>query len=189
MGSDNEDRPSSRFLLKGSRVIDIVGEVTRESSRAIADRLWTLQSVSRSPIVLVIDSRGGSGDGARLVGSALKLCTAPTVGLVATRAYSAAFMMLQACRSRLALRSSRVGTHFSYVLSNQELRQPSHAIAYDGLMRTRQALQADVWEQEIAALAKRSGLTEQAVRVVLQESRILSAMEALDRGFIDEIVT
>lgn len=93
------------------------GEITRKSISLLIGHILTyLMGASladrKKPILLLIDSGGGCmGAAWKMVDFITTLCDVPVDGLVAGSADSAASLILQACRNRLATPNSTMLVH------------------------------------------------------------------------------
>ena len=171
------------------RILHLCGEVSHSETVILAESLLALNRESDNPILLVLDSSGGSATGAHTLTAALGLCKVPLVGLVITRAYSAGFEILQGCDLRLALPSSSLGAHFSHLRSGMShLTNATDAKALADHHARILAFKQAGWKLQVASLSARSGLDPDQVETLLKREPVLSAAEALELGFIDAIV-
>lgn len=113
----------------------------------------------------------------------------PTIGLVFTRAASAGFTILQACDLRLALSSSSLHTHFSYIPGSAEtLTDATHVEAFVSWKESRLRVLRSHWERSVEAFSRRTGLAPEQARAVLERNRLMPAHEAFACGCLDGIV-
>ena len=181
-------RFSLPFVAPG-RILSLVGPVTIDRCTLLADSVRRLDREGTSPILLVVDTIGGSSIGAQIVAAVISFCRSPTIGLVISRAASAGFTVLQACDLRLALATSYVMTHYT------NLRDPetpiTNARSIDSLqdwMQMRMSFRKAMWTRQEESLCRLTGLDPERIKEMLGRDRDVSAMEAFQLGFIDGIV-
>ena len=167
----------------------VINGVSETSSAQWRLRLLEWEQASEDPVVLVIDSSGGDARGGRALFDALRLMTAPTIGLVIGRAYSATSEILQGCRWRLGSSHARLMVHHSTGEARFDLR---YGIKDDwiseviGQRKTKLEYQALA---RISLYSHRTGRTTEDIGSLLNKDLILSARKAVEMGLLDAVVS
>jgi ATP-dependent protease ClpP protease subunit len=193
----NRDRYAFRRELYRQRMI-FVGEnyLDSQGGSMIMTQIKALNIKStQRPIKLLINSPGGDADALRTVLNAIKASIAPIDGIVVGRAYSAAALMLQACRTRYALPFSVFMVHdpgvdFGFSVESPHLRRENLG-----------AIEND-FRENINKIRNRFANTESLCRSLLLQRTGMSVAEyqdidevaltveqALEKNIIDKIVT
>lgn len=166
---------SSDVLLK-SGAMRLGGRISPKTELAIIESLAYF-SVQHHPfLTLFISSKGGSMECALRLFELLKSSSKQVVGIVEDEAYSMAAIVLQGCFRRKA----RKGAHLLF----HNVRPAEHAIPSDELDEKRKKGQEAIYK----ILSDRSGKTIEEVAAICRKDKKMSAEEALELGFIDEII-
>lgn len=147
-------------LLKLDRTLMIAGDIDDAGEHPLsATLLLALQELttkSKKPIVLYINSEGGSITTAFSLYDAIKGCSAPVVGIATGSCLSSALLVLQACSKRFATPTATLMIHGGSVstgkLSPDECRTTAIACHRDmqrfsDLVRARTSIGARTFEK------------------------------------------
>lgn len=177
------------------RKVYLRGEkLTERRAKKVISKIRSLSRTGK-PIGLWIDHSGGSTKWAIEICKAIKDCPAPVYAYV-TRAHSSALMILQACDLRIGRPKSKYVVHFPgfylflvrpyedknkvarmvrelYETMEPGLREHPHFKAYFSALYEK---------------ASPRGKSKEEVIKLLLSKKTLSAEEALEWGFIEEVV-
>jgi ATP-dependent protease ClpP protease subunit len=181
--------------IPSERRICMRGKITQKRCNQLITKINELSKVSGAPIRMDINSEGTRGgmDSALRLHSSISKCRAPIYGLV-SKAWSGAFVVLQACRFRVGRPTSTFWIHFNrkpillYVWAYQNpdtLAKQAREIAET----LQPALQAE-WSAVEVILKHRlkmTGRSEEELSTLLHQDKLLGAEMALEWGFIDGI--
>jgi len=137
--------------------------------------------------MFVIDSQGGAVETLQRFVSYMEMFRPNPdfkfVGYVSVDAHSAAFELLQYCDWRIAHIGACLWPHYGkLVLANHD-----QALLYEG-NKNALAYEKNRIQETVRAYSKRSGLSAKQVHQILKSDLPLTATQALELGFIDEIV-
>lgn len=148
---------------------------TVEMVRTSLERL--LSENRTEPITLFLNSYGGAAWVLEEIVALVKKSSAPINGIVGERAFSAAFNILQYCHRRIARINSLLLFHVPRANTMGALWGIEEGTLMDG----------PGFDEVLEQLSKRSGKDTAWLRFFAVEDRQLTAPEALELGFIDEI--
>ncbi len=162
-----------------------------------AEFCWELQDIFLSlvartlsddkEIKILINSSGGSSMSCMAMRNSLLLARMrekKSVGVVLSRAYSAAFLLLQSCDTRLAMEGSTLLMHHgSSQLDNNELAAINRGESWPAEHRKR------FNDELIEAVQRRTGVTKKKLFEYFDTERYFSAGQSLDENFVDGVVS
>lgn len=178
-----DDMTRERFMndLSKKRTIYLEGEIVYTDAKEIGKSiLWLNAQDDSSEITLYINSSGGSVKSGLDLYDIVRHSNAPITGIVYRLANSMASIILQACKTRKALRHSEISLHNIRFTEEWHKLEENLEKALKDVKRDQQAL------YEI--LAKRTGKPIEEIIKVCRESREMTAEEAKEFGLIDEII-
>ena len=130
------------------------------------------------PIKLIINSYGGHAYAMLMIIELVQSSTAPIVGMFEERAFSAAFNILQFCTKRLARPHSFLCFHVPRANAMAEIM----AGIPEGTL-----LDGPDFDIVVEQLSRKSGKGGKWLREFALQDKQLTANEALELGFIDEV--
>lgn len=156
---------------------EITSGMAEQFGRAM---VWLNASRQFDEIGLFIDSQGGSTVAGLQMYEVIRYSRIPVRGVVYRRAFSAAAIVLQACHTRVAFSSAEILFHdnTAKVLVTDTEQEIAEKLKF---ARRRQ----ESLHRIIAAKGGKS--IEEAAEFSRLEMR-MSAIEALERGFVDELI-
>jgi ATP-dependent protease ClpP protease subunit len=170
------------------------GKLTEKRAKLLIAALRKLNRSSHDPIILMINSRGGSFEWAHRIVKTIESSSAPVYALI-TKAYSAAFIVALSCTRRLGRTKSLYNAHYnrlnlSFVAATPYMDTESLKKFLDETFEPflRKQWMDSPFRQIVLRRVRSVGKTEQQLNELMQRDRILDAKEALEWGFIDEIV-
>jgi len=164
-----------------SRTLAFVGDVEEQMCSAFIAQMTELIRESAEPIVIHINTSGGSAVDAFAVYDWIRACPAPVLGIVAGSCMSAGLIILSACDYRLSTPSSMFFYHqcmTGYEVRSGEESESRHALyqhlqqQYDEVIRTRAKISKAKWKKYF------EGST----------SKYLTATEALNHNLVDGLI-
>lgn len=167
-------------LLK-KRTLYIEGEVTQEMAKWIGSSiLWLNAQDDTSEITLYINSGGGTVTAGLDLYDIVRHSKAPITGIVFRCANSMASIVLQACKTRKAMR------HSSIVLHNIKINRQWHKFEEDleNALHDTKRDQQSIYE----ILTERTGRTMEEVIKACREAKEMTSEEAKEFGLIDEVI-
>ncbi|MEK6689962.1 MAG: ATP-dependent Clp protease proteolytic subunit [Nitrospirota bacterium] len=177
------DMNREKFLddLLKKRTLYIEGEVTHEMAKWIGSSiLWLNAQDDSSEIILYINSAGGTVTAGLDLYDIVRHSKAPITGIVFRCANSMASIVLQACKTRKALRHSQI------VLHNIKTTKEWHEFE-ENLEKTLHDTKRD--QQSIyKILTERTGRTMEEVIKACREAKEMTSEEAKEFGLIDEVI-
>lgn len=157
------------------RVIYFSEEVTRESCRELNMQLMMLEAENPGqPIVLFIDSPGGSVDSGLAVYDTIRLITSPVTTVVMGMAASMGSLIFLAGEKRIMLPNARLLIHDPYIPSGTSGKPLLLQEELEKLMKIR--------EKTAKIIAERTGQTLEWVYERTKTDYIMDAAEALSCG-------
>ncbi|MBU0650087.1 ATP-dependent Clp protease proteolytic subunit [Patescibacteria group bacterium] len=179
-------RDDALSAVRNRGVIPISDEITTELSTIVSE--CALEAMLRriKRLTVLIDSCGGNTNAGIGIANALSLIAANGVevtGLVLSRAFSSAFMILQSCQTRVACRGACLMMHWGQTrLQNDELNAIMKGEEDWVLAQIR-----DSRREMIAIFAKRSGLEEEVLWRMCEQEMWLYPTRAKELNLIDRI--
>ena len=170
-------------LLLESRRIFIGDGVDNDSAKAIMRRLWYLELKDPGkPILLVINSPGGSVDAGFAIWDQVKMITSPVTTLVTGLAASMGSILSLVAEpgGRLATPNARIMIH-----------QPSihggvQGVATDLAIRTKEILK--LRDKIVNVYCEATGKDTETIKKAIDRDTWMSAEEAKEYGLLDGVV-
>ncbi|HBT74455.1 MAG: ATP-dependent Clp protease proteolytic subunit [Candidatus Wolfebacteria bacterium GW2011_GWE1_48_7] len=167
------------MLEKG--VIYLSGEVTPRMAEQLGKAMMWLDAVKRFETVnLIIDSQGGSVVAGLQMYELIRNSSISVRGVVYRRAFSTAAIVLQACHKRVAFSSAEILFHDT----RAEVRVTDSEEELAEVLKSARKRQQMLYRIIASKLGKP---IEEATRFSKLEM-CMSAYEALERGFVDEVI-
>ena len=177
------DNKIDEALLKARRIF-FCEAVDMDSAKDAIRKLWYLEMTEPGkPILLVINSPGGSVDAGYAVWDQIKMITSPVTTLVTGLAASmgSILSLCSAPKRRFATPNARIMIHQPSIHGMIQGQATDLAIQAEEIIKTRKGLV----ELYVQATGKEAKVIEKA----LDRDRWFSAQEALEFGLLDGIVT
>ena len=169
-------------LLKARRLF-LSGAVDEESARDLIEKLWYLELENpKKPILLVINSPGGSVDAGWAIWDQIKMITSPVKTLITGLAASmgSVLSLVAAKGQRFATPNARIMIHqpmIGGVIRGQATDLEIHA---KEILKTKAQL--------IDLYVKQTGKSRDVIEDAIDRDKWFSAQEAIDFGLLDGIV-
>lgn len=166
---------SRRILISNGIDSDVAADVIR--------KLWYLEHLdTKEPILLVINSPGGSVDAGFAIWDQIKMLKSPIYTLITGLAASmASVLSLVAGKDRrFATRYARIMIHQPLISGRMQGQATDLEIQAKEILRTRDDL--------VKLYAKETGKSPKAIEDALDRDTWLNAEEALAFGLLDKIV-
>jgi len=169
-------------LLKARRIF-LSGAVEEESARDIIEKLWYLELENpKKPILLVINSPGGSVDAGWAIWDQIKMITSPVKTLITGLAASmgSVLSLVAAKGHRYATPNSRIMIHqpmIGGVIRGQATDLEIHA---KEILKTKSQL--------VDLYVSQTGRPREEIEDAIDRDKWFSAQEAMDFGLLDGIV-
>jgi len=169
-------------LLKARRIF-LSGAVDEESARDIIEKIWYLELENpKKPILLVINSPGGSVDAGWAIWDQIKMITSPVKTLVTGLAASMGSVL-----SLVAAKGHRYATPNARIMIHQPM--------IGGVIRG-QATDLEIQAKEILktkgqlidVYVEQTGKSREVIEDAIDRDRWFSAQEAMEFGLLDGIV-
>ena len=175
-----ETKVKTNYRIPGTRII-IVGEINAESAMSIIIELLALSQESDEDITMYINSPGGSvTDG---------LAIYDTMNLIKPRVFTIC-VGLAASMGAFLLSSGTKGCRYALPHSEIMIHQPLGGVNFT--QQSNMQIYAERLAESRATiesiLAQNTGKTVEQVHKDCDRDNYLSAEEALEYGFIDEII-
>lgn len=164
------------------------GKMKKYAGTQIHNAVYAAQQLDRNYVLLMMDSQGGDVSVIQqFVGAMQLLRPQPDfqfIGHVQTQAMSACFLLLQYCDWRVAYEGSHLLLHFGTIQLNDTatlLRSPN---------RTKQSMTyfRSYLNEGLELLRRRSGLSICRLTHLCKDDTSLTARQALQLGFLDEVI-
>lgn len=169
--------------LLDSRRLFLSDAVDNETANALIKRLWFLEiSNPGKPILLVINSPGGSVDSGFAIWDQVKLITSPVTTLITGLAASmgSVLSLCAAPKRRFATENARIMIHQPMIAGVIKGQATDLEIQAKEMLKTRNQL-IDLY---VTATGKNAETIERAI----DRDTWMTAQEALDFGLLDGIV-
>jgi len=177
------DNKIDEALLKARRIF-FCDAVDMDSAKEAIRKLWYLELTDPGkPILLVINSPGGSVDAGFAIWDQVQMITSPVTTLVTGLAASMGSIMslCAAPKKRFATPHARIMIHQPSIMGLIRGQATDLAIQAEEILKTRKGL-VDIY-------VKATGKDAKAIEKALDRDRWFSAQEALDFGLLDGIVS
>lgn len=176
-----EDKINGALL--DSRRIFLSDAIDNDSANSIIKKLWYLElKQPGKPILLVINSPGGSIDSGFAIWDQIKMITSPVTTLVTGLAASMG-SILSLCaepKRRFATPNARIMIHQPLIGGVIKGQATDLEIQAKEILKTRQAL--------VELYARSTGKSVEAIDRAIDRDTWMSAQEALEFGLLDGIV-
>lgn len=168
--------------MSQNRYVMLVGEITTKSIAKAMERMLELISEDSGPIILLINSEGGSQGEAMSFYDFIRSLGVDVIGVVCGVCYSSATVVWQACHKRYITKSSCFMLHEGFIENQEE------TVTYQ---QTKKDLRAMLKQERILRkyLAERSGKTVKEIIRLEKRVTYMGPDETLLNGFADGIVT
>ncbi|MBS0648631.1 MAG: ATP-dependent Clp protease proteolytic subunit [Verrucomicrobia bacterium] len=177
------DNKIDELLLKARRIF-FCDVVEMESAKEAIRKLWYLEmSNPGKPILLVINSPGGSVDAGFAIWDQVKMLSSPVTTLVTGLAASmgSVLSLCAAPKRRFATPHARIMIHQPRIHGYIQGQATDLAIQAEEIIKTRKGL-VDIY-------VKATGKDAKTIEKALDRDRWFSSQEALDFGLLDGIVS
>lgn len=177
------DNKIDEALLKARRIF-FCDAVDMDSAKDAIRKLWYLElSDPGKPILLVINSPGGSVDAGFAIWDQVQMITSPVTTLVTGLAASMGSIMslCAAPKKRFATPHARIMIHQPSIMGLVRGQATDLAIQAEEIIKTRKGL--------VEIYVKATGKDAKTIEKALDRDRWFSAKEALDFGLLDGIVS
>lgn len=177
------DNKIDEALLKARRIF-FCDAVDMDSAKEAIRKLWYLElSDPGKPILLVINSPGGSVDAGFAIWDQVQMITSPVTTLVTGLAASMGSIMslCAAPKKRFATPHARIMIHQPRIMGMIQGQATDLAISAEEIIKTRKGL--------VEIYVKATGKDAKTIEKALDRDRWFSAQEALDFGLLDGIVS
>lgn len=179
-GGKIEDKIDALLLEK--RRIFLSDAVTNESAREVIRKLWYLDlSAPKKPILLIINSPGGSVDAGFAVWDQIAMISSPVYTLVTGLAASMGSVLSLAGVSRFSTPNARFLIHQPLIGGVIKGQASDLDIQAQQMIKTR--------KQIVSLYAQKTGKNEKDIDRDIDRDNWKTAQEALEYGLIDKIVT
>ena len=171
-----------QFLLKKRRLF-LSSAVTDESTKDLIKRLWYLEFLAPGkPILLVINSPGGSVDSGLAVWDQIQMISSPVTTLVTGLAASMGSILSLAAepKKRFATPHARIMIHQPLIQGVIQGQATDLEIQAKEIIKTRNAI--------IDLYAEATGKDKALLERTIDRDTWMSAQEAKDFGLLDGIV-
>lgn len=170
--------------LLNSRRLFLSDAIDNESANAIIKKLWFLElSEPGAPILLVINSPGGSVDSGFAIWDQIKMITSPVTTLVTGLAASmgSILSLCAAPKRRFATENARIMIHQPMIGGIIKGQATDLDIQAKEILKTRQAL--------VALYVNATGKSAETIERAIDRDTWMTAAEAKAFGLLDGIVT
>lgn len=170
------------YTLKSRRIL-ISDGIDSEMAGDVIRKLWFLEHLdSNKPILLVINSPGGSVDAGFAIWDQIKMLKCPVYTLVTGLAASmGSVLSLVAERGkRFATRNARIMIHQPLIAGRMQGQATDLEIQAKEILRTRDDL--------VKLYSAETGKSAKEIEDALDRDKWLSAEEAIEFGLLDKIV-
>ncbi len=172
-----------QLLLKKRRIF-LSSAVSDQSAKEIIRKLWYLEFTQpKTPILLVINSPGGSVDSGFAIWDQIKMITSPVTTLVTGLAASMGSVLSLAAepKKRFATPSARIMMHQPLISGVIQGQATDLEIQAKEIIKTR--------NQIIDLYAKATGKEVKVIEKTIDRDTWMTADEAMDFGLLDGIVS
>ncbi|HXK38427.1 MAG TPA: ATP-dependent Clp protease proteolytic subunit [Candidatus Paceibacterota bacterium] len=178
------DQATAEQLLLAKGIILIFGEINDAAFEKLSDQLLLLEAVGSPDIEVRFDSTGGDTLPGFLMYDLLRLYKGKTTGVITHEATSIASVVFQGCAVRKIFEHGWIHIHTPTSNDPLSLAALENAANIKDLrlgLRKCCGQMLDVYEN-------RARCTREQIRGLMDEDRPLFAEEALNLGFVDEII-
>ena len=171
-------------VLMKKRIVFLSSQVDDSSAYAIIRKLWYLESLDpKKPILLVINSPGGSVDSGFAIWDQIQLITPPVHTLVMGLAASMGSILSLAAEKgkRLATTYSRIMIHQPLISGTIYGQATDLEIQAKEIIKTRELL--------VQIYVDQTGKEKKQIEKALDRDTWMSAHEAKEFGLIDKVIT
>lgn len=181
--SDSFNQKLENLLLKKRRIF-LSSPVTDQSAKDIIRKLWYLEFLEPGkPILLVINSPGGSVDSGFAIWDQIQMITSPVTTLVTGLAASMGSVLSLAAApgKRFATPSARIMIHQPLISGVIQGQATDLEIQAKEIIKTR--------NQIIDLYAKATGKDPKLLEKTIDRDTWMTANEAIDFGLLDGVVS
>jgi len=175
------------FKIVPERSLNLSREFSDKEADILVGKLFTLNQ-EKGDIFLQINSGGGSFAGAQKLYDNIVMSPNPVIGVVIGNCFSGAVMVLQACSKRFASKHSRfLIHHVSYPVSFTFNHTDTIEKLIPVILKEIRLLKGNN-KVLISILEKKLPISLDEIIQLMDNETVISSTEALEIGFIDEIV-
>ncbi|WP_420422017.1 ATP-dependent Clp protease proteolytic subunit [Simkania sp.] len=181
--SESFNQKLENLLLKKRRVF-LSSPVTDQSAKDIIRKLWYLEFLDPGkPILLVINSPGGSVDSGFAIWDQIQMISSPVTTLVTGLAASmgSVLSLAAAPKKRFATPSARIMIHQPLISGVIQGQATDLEIQAKEIIKTR--------TQIVELYAKATGKDSKLIEKTIDRDTWMTAEEAIDFGLLDGIVS
>jgi ATP-dependent Clp protease protease subunit len=181
--SESFNQKLENLLLKKRRVF-LSSPVTNQSAKDIISKLWYLEFLEPGkPILLVINSPGGSVDSGFAIWDQIQMISSPVTTLVTGLAASmgSVLSLAAAPKKRFATPSARIMIHQPLISGVIQGQATDLEIQAKEIIKTR--------TQIVELYAKATGKEPKVIEKTIDRDTWMTAEEAIDFGLLDGIVS
>lgn len=188
--ADKDSGESTRYYLMGHRRIPIDGELNIKLIQQATNSLIKLDFDSNKPITLLLSSEGGSYEATMQLGDLIASLNSPVDVVAYGDCASMAVDLIQMCRKRMLLPSTRLLVHYLRMRGRWICDDPEGLEADIALFRRDMAISR---EKRFSLYRNRTGLTDQKILEMFRYGEThgahFSAEQAVESKLADEILT
>ncbi len=156
---------------------------------AVMNDLRALDSISSRPIILEINSDGGSIIPAiklyRLIDQGLR---SSVYAVVAGSCFSSAFFILQACQMRFAYSTAHLGMHQNYINVWVQITADTDPLVIKGMVEHEVKERIKIRDIIVSTLSKKWRRGKEETLAFIRAEKLLSTDDAMNLGLIDKIL-
>jgi ATP-dependent Clp protease protease subunit len=172
------------------RRVMLSGEMNFESLKEVTLQLMKLEADKTAPITLMIDSPGGKVVPTHQLEDTIYALNSPVDAVVIGDCASMATDLVQMCRRRLMLPSSRMLVHY---IRNDQFWVCDDLDQLDKDINFFRERMREMKERRLVLYTKRTGLTSEEIAMLFRQGEVhrsyFTAKQAVDMKLADDIVT
>lgn len=176
------DAKIDELLIKKRRIF-LSSQIDDKSAHEIIRKLWYLESLGNKPILLVINSPGGSVDSGLAIWDQIQLLTSPVYTLITGLAASMGSILSLAATEgkRFATPYSRIMIHQPHIAGVIQGQASDLEIQAKEIIKTRDLL--------VQIYMNKTGKDRKAIEKALDRDTWMSPEEAKEFGLLDGIIS
>lgn len=174
------DETTDKYIQHNNRTVFLIGEINRETSMKVIYNIQLLNKESTEPIILQINSGGGSVEDGLAIIDIMRASVAPVYTIALGQAHSMASLILAAGKKGYRKANKNCSILLHQLQTGYQGKFDDVTALYNHVNRL-----TDIINDSYVTF---TGQNQEKIKKDLQSTIVLMGQEAIDYGIIDNII-